>query len=204
MTFTSSYGTLRLYFKVEDRHLNLSRFNEHGLLPPGDHDLTLDELGESHLVTGSGEPWSVKIRAQLVRNLRILVNQLWRVGIENIFIDGSFVENRAKPHDIDGYFECKLMDLATGDLQRDLNALDPHKCWTWSPAARRPESSSTKSQLPMWHIYRVELYPHANSRMTNSGIRDEHGNELQFPAAFRRERDTGRQKGIVKIIRERK
>ena len=157
---------------------------------------------QSHLVTANGhEPWSVKKRRQLVKNLSVLVDQLWHVGIENIFIDGSFVENKPKPNDIDGYFECNLMDLATGDLQRDLNALDPHKCWTWHPSTRRADPSSTKLQLPMWHIYRVELYPHAQARMTSSGILDEHGNELQFPAAFRRQRDTGRAKGIIKIVR---
>ena len=183
---------------------DLPGFDENGVLPAGDYELTLDELAQSHLVVGLNdrEPWSRKQRDRLVTNLRILVNQLWQVGVENVYIDGSFVENKPRPNDIDGYFDCKLMDLATGDLQRDLNALDPHKCWVWNPAARRPDPSSTKLQLPMWHIYRVELYPHAASRMTSSGIRDEHGNELQFPAAFRRQRDTGRQKGIVKIIRE--
>lgn len=185
---------------------DLPAFDEHGLLPAGDYELTLDELEQSHLVVGldDGEPWSKRHRAFLVSNLRVLVMQLWQVGIEAVFIDGSFVEKKARPNDIDGYFECKLMNLATGDLQQDLNAIDPHKCWAWNPAVRRSDPSSTKLQLPMWHIYRVELYPHAASRMTSSGIRDEHGNELQFPAAFRRQRDSGRQKGIVKIIRGRR
>ena len=182
---------------------DLPPFNPDGLLPPGDYELTLDELERSHLVTGTpGEPWSSKTRKQLVKNLRILVEQLWQVGITNIFIDGSFVESKPRPNDIDGYFECKLMNLATGELQQSLNAPDPHRCWTWDQAARRPDHTSTKRQLPMWHIYRVELYPHANVRSESSGIRDENGNELQFPAAFRRERETGHAKGIVKIIRE--
>jgi len=185
---------------------DLPPFDEHGLLPAGDYEQTLEELEQSHLVLGPGgdEAWSVKTRRGLVRNLGVLVGQLWQVGITEIFINGSFVEKKARPNDIDGYFECKLMSLATGDLQRDLNALDPHKCWAWSPATRRADPSSTKLQLPMWHIYRIELYPHAQARMTSSGIQDEHGNELQFPAAFRRQRETGRQKGIVKIIRERR
>lgn len=180
----------------------LASFDQDGLLPPGDYPMTLGQLEASYLVVGpADEPWSVRSRRRLVANLRILVNQLWRVGIEEIFVDGSFVENKPKPNDIDGYFECKLLELATGDLQRELNAIDPHKCWTWDPGARRPDPTSTKLQLPMWHVYRVELYPHASTRMTSSGLRDEHGNELQFPAAFRRQRDTGNPKGIVKIIR---
>jgi len=61
---------------------DLPAFGEDGLLPPGDYELTLDELEQSHLVTGldDGEPWSKKHRAFLVSNLRILVAQLWQVG----------------------------------------------------------------------------------------------------------------------------
>ncbi|MGV8122695.1 MAG: hypothetical protein AB2L14_23285 [Candidatus Xenobiia bacterium LiM19] len=53
----------------------------------------------------------------------------------------------------------------------------------------------------MWHKYRVELYPHFGQL---SGIRDEFGNDLQFPAAFRKTRGASPlQKGIVKIIKGR-
>jgi hypothetical protein len=48
----------------------------------------------------------------------------------------------------------------------------------------------------MWHHYRVELYPHVGQL---SGIRDQHGNELEFPSAFRLSRRDGRPRGIVKI-----
>ena len=56
----------------------------------------------------------------------------------------------------------------------------------------------TKKQLPMWHKYRVELYPHFGQI---SGIKDEFNNDLQFPAAFRKTRDTFQPKGIIKIIK---
>lgn len=53
----------------------LPPFSSEGLLPPGDYQLTLDELERSHLVVGTpGEPWAAKTREQLVRNLRILVD----------------------------------------------------------------------------------------------------------------------------------
>ena len=51
----------------------------------------------------------------------------------------------------------------------------------------------------MWHVYRVELYPHVGQ---SSGIRDRHGNELEFPSAFRLSRRDGQPRGIVKIIKE--
>ena len=60
-------------------------------------------------------------------------------------------------------------------------------------AARR---GYPKKQLPMWHQYRVELYPHYGQL---SGIRDKFGNELEFPSAFRLSRRDGKPRGIIKI-----
>ena len=116
--------------------------------------------------------------------------------VTEIVIDGSFVEDKDHPNDIDGYFECDLMELATGRLQAALNALDPFKVWTWDPAARRPCRGYPKRQLPMWHTYRVELYPHYGQL---SGIRDRYGHELEFPSAFRLSRRTGAARGVVKL-----
>jgi hypothetical protein len=113
-----------------------------------------------------------------------------------IFIDGSFVEDKDHPNDIDGYFVGDLRRLATGDLQRELNALDPFQIWTWDPATRRPYRGYAKRQLPMWHEYRVELHPHYGQPCD---IRDKHGHELEFPSAFRQSRRDGKPKGIVKI-----
>lgn len=181
----------------------LPSFNADGLLPPGDYPLTLDELRASILVEGpegmaEAGTWDAAWRSQLVNNLAVLTAQLWQVGIDRIFIDGSFVQDKPRPNDIDGYFECDLMALATGALQRDLNRLDPHQIWTWDDRDRRWDPDSAKAQLPMWYRYRIDLYPHFGQP---SGIRDQYGYELQFPSAFRRQRLTFRQRGIVQIIR---
>lgn len=176
----------------------LRNFTDEGLLPAGEFVLTLAEMEHSVLVEGpqdSHSNWDVAWRRRLVQNLGILVGQLWQVGITQIFVNGSFVEDKEHPNDIDGYFECDLLPLASGDLQRELNLLDPHKIWTWDPASRRPYRGYPKRQLPIWHQYRVELYPHVGQLC---GIRDQHGNELEFPAAFRLSRG-GKPKGIVKI-----
>ncbi len=181
----------------------LPMFTADGVLPIGDYPLTIKELGQSHLVTGLGNPsktWDHEWREYLVTQLDILVSQLWSVGIDRIFVDGSFVENKDHPHDIDGYFECELMYLASRQLHTDLNKIDPFKIWTWDPAARRPETNTAKMQLPMWHRYHVELYPHFPGNLC--GIKDEFGNDLQFPAAFRKSRTANRPKGIVQIVRE--
>jgi hypothetical protein len=175
-------------------------FSDDGLLAPGDYELTLEELRSSWLVGGLGQEaypgWDREWRARLVANLAELVPQLWRVGVTEVFIDGSFVEDKDHPNDIDGYFVCELKRLASGDLERDLNLLDRHKCWTWDPKQRRPHRGYPKKQLPMWHQYRVELYPHFGQP---SGIRDRFGNELEFPSAFRLSRRDGKPRGIVKI-----
>lgn len=183
--------------------LELPPFSDEGLLPAGDYELSLAELKGSLLVIGPGERWEFPTwdsawREKLVDNLAVLVEQLWQTGITEIFVDGSFAEDKDHPNDIDGYFVCDLMRLASGDLERELNLLDPHKIWTWDPAARRPYRGYPKKQLPMWHRYRVELYPHCGQ---GSGIRDRFGHELEFPSAFRQCRRDGRPKGIIKIRR---
>src|SRR5688500_7403701 len=113
--------------------MQLPGFTEEGLLTPADYPLTLAERGAAHLETGEGgdsAAWDAGWRAHLVDGLEVLVEQLWQVGIDRIFVDGSFVEEKDHPNDIDGYFECPLRYLASGELQRDLNALDPYKIWT--------------------------------------------------------------------------
>jgi hypothetical protein len=102
-------------------------FTTHGLLPLGEHTATFVELRSSLLAQGPAgvTDWDVKWRLQLIDNAEILTDQLWRVGITEIFLDGSFVEDKLRPNDIDGYFEVDVRRLASGDLQRELNALDP-------------------------------------------------------------------------------
>ncbi|MFO0180856.1 MAG: hypothetical protein ACK517_03630 [bacterium] len=143
----------------------IPEFDENGLLPVGDYEVTLAELRTSILVQGP------------------------RDRIKYPSWDAS-----------DGYFVCDVVEIASGRLVRALNRLDPQKVWTWDPALRRAYPGYPKKQLPMWHVYRVELYPHFPG--LSSGIRDKFGNELEFPAAFRQCRRDSTPKGIVKLKRE--
>lgn len=175
-------------------------FDSRGLLPPGDHAATFAEVRASPLVFGPParpDEWDEDWRAYLVDQAEALVRQLWAVGVADVFLDGSFVEDKPHPNDVDGYFAVDVRRLASGELQRSLNALDPHGVWTWDPAARRPYRGYTKRQLPMWHAYRVELYPHYDQL---SGIRDARGHALTFPSAFRTVRLTDEEKGIVRLL----
>jgi len=178
-------------------------FTAEGLLPPGDYEVSFEELRQSALVHGvdaADQPaWDAEWRAALVDNLEVLTRQLWQVGITEVYADGSFAEAKAHPNDIDGYFVCELTHLASGKLEQNLNLLDPHKVWTWDPASRRSYRGYPKRQLPMWHKYRVELYPHVPGLGGGSGIQDQRGNDLEFPSAFRQSRIDGSPRGIVKI-----
>lgn len=173
------------------------------MLPPNDYELSLYELRHSLLVEGplgrKEGHWDSAWRGLLVDNLEVLCKQLWRVGVRDIFIDGSFAEDKDHPNDIDGYFVCNFPSLVSGALQRELNLIDPYKVWTWDPSSRQPYRGSPKRQLPMWHRYRVELYPHIPGLGIGSGIVDRHGHELEFPSAFRQSRLNGEARGIVKV-----
>ena len=188
---------------IRDPH-TIPPFESGGLLPPGDFELSFDELRQSLLVVGPGNPknfsaWDMPWRALLVQNLEILTQQLWKVGIREIFADGSFAEDKDHPNDIDGYFVCDFNLLRTGELARQLNLLDPFKVWTWDSASRKPNRGYPKKQLPMWHRYRVELHPHVPGLSVGSGICDRYGHELEFPFAFRQSRRDGKPRVIVKI-----
>jgi hypothetical protein len=178
----------------------IPQFAANGMLPPGDYEATLEELRQSTLVLGppSRSPhWDADWRLYLVDRLAELVGELWQIGVTEIFADGSFAEDKDHPNDIDGYFECDRQDFLDGKVHQALNLLNPHKVWTWDPAARKTYRGYPKGQLPMWHHYRVELWPHYGQ---SSGILDEHGHQLDFPAAFRKSRDNNRPRGIVKIV----
>ena len=173
------------------------------MLPAGDYEVTFDELRKSVLTVGPEDKskypnWDSAWREWLVDQLESMTKQLWQVGITDVFADGSFAEDKDHPNDIDGYFVCDKTELSSGKLTQELNLLDPQKVWTWDPATRKPYAGYPKLQLPMWHVYRVELYPHWPG--LHSGIKDKYGNELEFPSAFRQSRRDSRPRGIIKLV----
>jgi hypothetical protein len=185
-----------LFNREESEIKVIPPFQPDGLLPPGDYEVSFKELRRSILIDGPPQApdkgaWDSRWRARLVDNLEVLTKQLWQVGIRDIYADGSFAEDKDHPNDIDGYFVCGLRELASGELTRQLNLLDPFKVWTWDPLSRKPYRGYPKKQLPMWHQYRVELYPHVPGLGLGSGILDKWGNELEFPSAFRQSRRDG-------------
>jgi hypothetical protein len=123
-------------------------FTADGMLPPGDYPMTFQQLRSSLLIRGPTLPiegWDTPWRSQLIDGLEVMVRQLWQIGVTDVFVDGSFVEDKVHPNDIDGYFVCDLKKLASGELERELNRLDPHKVWTWDPRARKAFKGYPKS-----------------------------------------------------------
>ena len=162
--------------------------------------MTLRELRQSVLVEGPPdrkETWDRNWRTVLIDNLGVLTNQLWLAGITEIFIDGSFVEEKDHPNDIDGYFVCNSYEFLTGQVEAKLNSVSRDAIWTWNPQRMVLDQGTMKRRLPMWMAYRVELFPEWGQF---SNIRDQFGNNQKFPAAFRVSRHQNTPKGIVKIV----
>jgi hypothetical protein len=67
-----------------------------GVLPPGDHRATLEEIG--------GRFGFTLRRRWLLKGLQPAVKAFWVAGIEDIFIDGSFCTETLDPADVDGYW----------------------------------------------------------------------------------------------------
>lgn len=185
-----------------------NNYNANGVLDPGTYDATFTEIRASILVTGDGssQTWDASWRGQLVNRAEVLVNELWSVGLNDVYLDGSFVEDKDHPNDIDGYFDTHCSTLNKNDMMKAakqisaLNNLNLHKVWNWDRQSRRKVPGFSKEQLPMWIFYRVELYPHFQNSFGATGIKDKHGNDLQFPSAFRQSRSNFTPKGIVKVI----
>ena len=177
---------------------DLPPFTPDGVLPAGDYALTLRELRVSHLVAGATASWDHEWRGKLVDQVEVLVSELWQCGVERIFLSGSFVECKDHPNDLDGYFECDEEDFLSGNLERRLNAINPEKIWTWDSDRKQLLGNAPRAQLPIWHRYRVDLWPHYGRV---GGETDLYGYDMLFPSLFRRTKYPHRRKGIVKLVR---
>jgi len=150
--------------------------------------MTLNQIRQSVLVNGEG--LDKKWRARLVTGLAILADHLWRVGIEEIYINGSFVTNKPRPGDIDGYYVCDAHSIADGSIFRALNEVAGDDIWD---ITKRVSYHGGPPKPLMWHKYRIELYPHCEEIHLNFP-------HPPFPQFFRQTR-AGTGKGIVKLIK---
>jgi len=71
-------------------------FNQHGLLPPGIHPASLEEVVEKL-------GFSPKRQDLMERGLKPVVERLKALGVREVYLNGSFATSRPSPDDIDGY-----------------------------------------------------------------------------------------------------
>lgn len=64
-----------------------------GSLPPGDHEATLDEIGDRFT-------WNYG-RKVIYNGLKFVVEQLETHSVDLIWVDGSFVTGKDRPRDVD-------------------------------------------------------------------------------------------------------
>src|SRR5690242_18439961 len=76
------------------------QLNEHGLLPPGIHDLSLDQIEGLFGTFQESER-----RLHLFKRLRDLVDEIGAFAFSrHLIVDGSFITAKAEPSDIDLIF----------------------------------------------------------------------------------------------------
>ena len=75
----------------------IPQFDADGLLPPGIHWATWDEV----TATFGNTPW----RRRLLDGLKMAIDSLRRAGCRTLYIDGSFVTSKEVPNDFDACWE---------------------------------------------------------------------------------------------------
>ena len=136
-------------------------FDEDGNLPPGIHLAIWDEIVERYATT--------ERREQLLSGLRAAIESLRSAGCTRVYLDGSFVTDKAARGDFDACWEVSGVD--PGLLDPALLDFSNHG------AAQKAK-------------YGGELFP-AEIAAEPGGIR--------FVDYFQRDRVTGAAKGIVAI-----
>jgi hypothetical protein len=136
--------------------------NEEGLLPPGVHSASLREIGQRFGRRNA-------VRRRLFRGLVRALQNLREAGVKRVYIDGSFVTDKASPNDVDGCWD------AGGSV--NLSKLDPVFL------------DFSKRRREMKEKYGVDFFPASSVE----------GNSRQaFLDFFQVDRD-GRSKGVLAI-----
>jgi len=139
---------------------------------PGDYEASFDELRRSvplkGLATQRMGPQMARTPVRPIWNCSLPAS-LRAVGIREVFADGSLLEDKDHPNDIDGYFVCYLAPLMTGQLptmksSRPCQSLDVG-----------PGIAQTLPRLPEEAIAHVASIPRRTlSARTGPGFRQWH------------------------------
>ncbi len=87
----------------------IPQFNAYGLLSSGFYPATLAELKRRF-------GFSPKRLSLIEDGLELVAKELIEMGVEDLYVDGSFVTQRLSPGDIDGY----VLTKSTSDVYREI------------------------------------------------------------------------------------
>jgi len=142
-----------------------------GALPPGNHQATLDQIAERLGFTPR--------RRWLLEGLSAAVKAFWAVGIQEIYLDGSFCTEKPDPGDVDGYW----VEPDDGVYDR----IDPY--WIDFGLILIPQVRKWKWR--MWADHGVEFFIHPVMQASP---------EMGFPEFFRQDRD-GQPRGVIQVVK---
>ncbi len=171
------------------------KFSPSGLLPPGDHNITLAQLKEAIKEgPGRGQSWDAAWRLKLLSEFEKRYHQLLEAGISEVYVDGSFATDKPRPNDIDAYFVVPRK-LWLGGLEEKLRALDP-EFWCFETV----NVGDGKVGYPMSIRFNIEIFPvymeHTPEHCDCDELIDP---KIDF---FRTDKYSHKPKGIIRIITE--
>lgn len=86
----------------ETRGDGVLEFLKNGLLPAGDHEVSLAQLEQLiRQGPGGGGSWDTAWRLHLLDEFKQRYEQLMAVGITEVYIDGSYATDKYHPNDMD-------------------------------------------------------------------------------------------------------
>ena len=168
------------------------QFLKNGLLPVGDHEISLAELEQfMREGPGNGETWDTAWRLELLEEFKKRYQQLLQVGIKEVYIDGSYATDKIHPNDMDVYFVVPRKIWRNG-AEKALKDMDP-EFWRFDPELLE----GGKLGYPMALFHHIEMYPvyleHTPAHAESPELIDP---KIKF---FRTDKYSHRSKGIIKI-----
>jgi hypothetical protein len=176
--------------------------------------MTFAQLRESILVVGEDwiPGWDEVWRRYLLDNLETLVQSLWVIGMETIFVDGSFCSAKPRPGDIDAFYELPLPETINEIkdekerrtfiltyvtvISEQLNQFFGAPIWNIWDKMHVDEYGNAHTE--MWRMYKCELYPSCWG--VYAGGLYPNGRKLKFDEYFRFDQD-GIPKGMIQLVK---
>lgn len=168
------------------------KFLKNGLLPAGDHEISLSQLEQLiRQGPGGGRSWDTDWRLQLLEEFKQRYQQLAALGITEVYIDGSYATDKYRPNDMDVYFVVPRKLWRTF-AEAALKEIDP-EFWRFETVS----DPSGKSGYPMAFLRHIEMFPvYQEHTPAGADCLEMIDPKISF---FRTDKWSNRPKGIIKI-----